>query len=87
MFETLGKMPKNFALSGKYSRDFFNKNGLLLKIKDTEDYPIHKILMSDCNFDEKDALEIEEFLKPMLEYNPKKRISAQNALKLKWLQI
>ena len=27
MIETLGKMPKNFALSGKNSRDFFNKNG------------------------------------------------------------
>ena len=25
--ETLGKIPKNFALSGKRSRDFFNKNG------------------------------------------------------------
>ena len=33
MQEALGKIPKNFALSGKRSREFFNKNGVLLHIK------------------------------------------------------
>ena len=33
MQEVLGKFPKSFALSGKKSRDFFNKNGVLMKKK------------------------------------------------------
>ena len=40
MIETIGKFGKNFALSGKRSREFFNKNGDLIKLKDLKDYPI-----------------------------------------------
>jgi serine/threonine protein kinase len=47
--------------------------------------PIFEILMDEYNFAECDALMIEDFLLPMLEYDPKKRISAKEALKHPWL--
>ena len=41
--------------------------------------------MHDFSFEEKEAGDIEEFLLPMLEFDPKKRIDARTALKSKWL--
>ena len=84
MIETLGKFPKSFALSGKRSREFFNKNGELIRLKDQKEIPIHKKL-KEFKFNKEDAKKIEEFLKPMLEIEPKRRITAREALKSKWL--
>lgn len=85
MIETLGKIPKNLALSGKKSRKYFNKNGQLIRIKNIKEYRIKEILMHDFHFEAKEAEDIEEFLLPMLEYDPKKRIDAKTALQSKWL--
>jgi serine/threonine protein kinase len=94
MIETLGKINKTFAMSGSRSREFFNKSGQLINIKvpynnskskDLRVMPIHEILMEDHDFSEKEALAIESFLMPMLEFDPKKRISAREALKHPWL--
>lgn len=85
MFETLGKIPKQFALSGSRSRDFFNKNGELIRIKALKSFPISAILEKDFKYDPDDCKEIEEFLLPMLEYEPKKRASAGELLKSEWL--
>jgi hypothetical protein len=51
-----------------------------LKIKNIEDYPLEEILIKEFKFSLKDAKEISEFLLPMLEYDPKKRISAKQCL-------
>lgn len=87
LIETLGKIPKNIALGGKKSRNFFNKGGSLINIKDVEENcePISKILHKEFELSKKDSQEIEDFLKPMLEYDPKKRISARKALEHPWL--
>ena len=85
MIETLGKMPKSFALSGRKSRKYFNKIGQLIRIKNIKEYRIKEILIHDFKFEEKDAEDIEEFLMPMLEYDPKKRLDARAALQSKWL--
>ena len=47
--------------------------------------PINEILVDDFDFEEKESLAIEDFLLPMLEYDPKKRISAVEALRHPWL--
>ncbi|KRX00352.1 Protein kinase-like domain [Pseudocohnilembus persalinus] len=85
--ETIGKFPKQFALSGKKSRNYFNKQGQLLRIKDVEELidPIHKILHEDFELDLEESKKIEEFLLPMLEIDPKKRINAKQALEHPWL--
>lgn len=86
MQEHLGKMPKSFALSGKHSRDFFNKNGQLIRIKDLRETSIAEALLEEReDLDEIEAYKIESFLLPMLEYDPDKRISAREALEHEWL--
>ncbi|KAL4466073.1 hypothetical protein ABPG74_004310 [Tetrahymena malaccensis] len=83
--ESLGKFNKQFALSGTRSREFFNKSGQLIRIKEIQDYPISRILISEYDWDTKEALDIEDFLLPMLHYNPSKRIQAREALQSPWL--
>lgn len=46
---------------------------------------LQELLISDYDIPEKEAFAIEDFLLPMLEYDPKKRISAREALKHPWL--
>lgn len=36
IMEEIGPLPKRFALSGKFSRDFFNKSGKLKDIKNID---------------------------------------------------
>lgn len=83
--ESIGKFKKEFALSGKYSREYFNKNGQLIRIKDIEEYAISDILIREYDWGQKEASEFQDFLLPMLHYNPAKRISAREALKHPWL--
>lgn len=87
MIEHLGKPPKNFILSGKYSRDYFNKNGQLIKIKekDLTETTIQEALIDAGELEPEEAELIQDFLLPMLEWDPEKRISAQDALKHPWL--
>lgn len=85
MIETLGRINKTFALSGAESRKYFNKGGQLIHIKDLRAMPIHEILIDEYDFEEREALAIESFLLPMLEFEPKKRISAKEALRHPWL--
>jgi len=85
MMEHLGKMPKHMTLNGKESRDYFNKNGQLLRIKDLRESSLVVPLIKETGMTFDEAREIEEFLLPMLEFDPEKRISAKDALESKWL--
>ena len=85
MMEHLGKMPKHMTTNGKYSRDYFNKNGQLLRIKDLRETSLVEPLLKETDMSISEAKEIEEFLLPMLEFDPEKRISAREALQSKWL--
>ena len=87
MLATLGPMPKKFYRDGKYSRDFFNKSGKLQHTEVPEYYPISQILADEYDFSKKAAKEIEDFLMPMLNYNPQYRISAQEVLNSPWLNM
>lgn len=82
---TLGKLPKKIALDGKYARELFNKDGRLRHTSIPEDYQMDEILVKEYDFDPKEALEIKNFLTPMLQYEIDKRISAREALNHPWL--
>ena len=85
MIEVLGPVPKDFAIGGTESSSLFNKKGKLLHGNPKEQLSVSKLLIEDYDYDEETAKEIEKFLLPMLEYEPKNRASAMDCLKNEWL--
>ena len=72
-------------LNGKNSDKYFNKKGRLLHGHPKEHIRIHQILHEDYDYSLQDAVEIEQFLLPMLELQDEKRISAKECLQQEWL--
>ena len=87
IIELVGKMPKNFALSGSNSMKYFNKNGKLKRIRKLVYYPLIKILTEKYHFKENEAKALNDFIMPMLEYYPNKRITARELLRHPWLTM
>ena len=85
MMEMLGKLPKKLALSGRYSRNYYNKDGKLKNIKKMNWDPLKAVMENEYNYSKEEAQEISDFLLPMLTIDPEKRISAFDALKSDWL--
>lgn len=84
--ELLGKMPKGLALNGKYSKQFFDKKGNLKHIKSLKFWPIREVLAEKYHFSKEDAQAVEDFMKPLLDFDPKSRSTALDALRSKWLR-
>lgn len=87
MMEILGKMPKNFALSGKHATRFFDSTGHLQKIWGLQHWPLKKVLMEKYKIVETEAEALADFLLPMLEWYPERRATAQDMLKHPWLNM
>jgi serine/threonine protein kinase len=87
MMELLGRMPKDFALSGMRSRRFFKKSGCLRKINGLHYWPLKKVLTDKYKFADKEAAAFADFLLPMLRWDPNKRASAEQMLKHPWLTM
>jgi len=87
MMELLGDYPsKEYALSGRYSRDFFNNSGKLKHIKSLKFWSLRDVLTEKYNLSAEDSQEITSFLMPMLAWEPCKRQPAAEALKHSWVQ-
>ncbi|ACI65907.1 predicted protein [Phaeodactylum tricornutum CCAP 1055/1] len=84
--ELLGKMPKRMALDGKYSKNFFDRKGNLKRIKQLKFWPIQDVLQEKYHFSQEDAKGIAEFIGPLLDFDPKTRVTAREALKSDWLK-
>jgi serine/threonine-protein kinase SRPK3 len=61
MIELLGAMPKNFALSGKNSKRFFDSTGHLRKIRGLNYWPIDRVLIEKYRFKPEEALPLADF--------------------------
>ena len=85
--QILGKMPKNFCLSGTYSFKYFDKNGNLKRKKDINSNTIKDLLIKNYFFKEDEAKALNDFLLPMLEYYPSKRATAKQMLGHPWLNM
>ena len=85
--EICGKMPKNFVERGEYSKKYFNKEGKLIRIPEIRHVSLKNLLVLRYHIKENEAQSLTEFLMPMLEYYPEKRISARELLKHPWLNI
>lgn len=85
IIELLGSIPKHIALSGKYSRDFFNRKGELRHITKLKPWGLNDVLVEKYEWDEKEAREFSDFLHPMLAFDPEKRATALESLNHPWL--
>ena len=85
--QTLGKMPKNFAKRGEYYNKFFTKEGKMRRVKEIKHIGIKEILVKKYHFKEFEAQALTDFLMPMLEFYPERRISARELLRHPWLTM
>ncbi|VVB10810.1 unnamed protein product [Arabis nemorensis] len=85
MMELLGMMPRKIALGGRYSRDFFNRQGELRHIRQLRFWPISKVLKEKYDFSEQNANAMADFLNPILEFVPEKRPTAAQCLTHPWI--
>ncbi|XP_038707030.1 SRSF protein kinase 3-like isoform X2 [Tripterygium wilfordii] len=85
MMELLGTMPRKIALRGRFSRDFFNRNGDLRHIRRLRSWPLNKVLIEKYSFSEQDANDMADFLVPILDFLPEKRPSAAECLNHPWI--
>jgi serine/threonine protein kinase len=84
--ELLGKMPKKIALEGKYAKNFFDKRGSLKHIKQLKFWPVQDVLVEKYHFSKEEADGIAGFMMPLLDFDPKTRLTAAQALKSDWLK-
>lgn len=84
--ELLGKMPKRIALEGKYAKNFFDKRGSLKHIKQLKFWPLQEVLTEKYHFPKEEANAIADFIRPLLDFDPKTRITALDALNADWLK-
>ena len=85
--ELLGKIPKNFALSGTESKRFFTKEGKLGRINTLQNRLLKDVLIKKYHIKKKEAENLNDFLLPMLEFCPEKRASAKKMLAHPWLNL
>ncbi|XP_010535640.1 PREDICTED: SRSF protein kinase 2-like [Tarenaya hassleriana] len=85
MMELFGMMPRKIALSGRYSRDYFNRYGELRHIRRLRFWPLNKVLMEKYDFSEQDANAMADFITPILDFVPEKRPTAAQCLTHPWI--
>lgn len=85
MYEILGKIPRNMALDCDFTEDLFDNKGRILKHKNCEYTSLKEILISDFDYCEEDALNIDIFLRKVLAYDLKERYSALDAANDLWI--
>lgn len=87
MIELIGSQPpKQWALSGKYSKDYFLNSGKLKHIKKLKYWSLPEVLVEKYKMAAPEAEEIADFLLPMLRWEPGRRQSAQEAMQHQWLR-
>ncbi|KAL8140384.1 hypothetical protein V2J09_006405 [Rumex salicifolius] len=85
MVELLGMVPRKIALGGRYSKHLFKRSGEFKHIRELRFWPMNKVLMEKYNFSEQDAIEMAEFLTPLLNFAPDKRPTAEQCLDHPWI--
>ncbi|XP_066283787.1 SRSF protein kinase 3-like isoform X4 [Branchiostoma lanceolatum] len=81
IIELLGYMPKHIALSGKYSREFFNRKGELRHIHKLKYWGLYDVLREKYEWPHQEADEFSSFLMPMLELEQERRATAGECLR------
>lgn len=87
MIELLGKIPRHYALSGKYSQEYFNNRGDLKHITKLKPWGLLEVLVDKYEWPRAEAECFTDFLLPMLELIPEKRATAGECLRHPWLAL
>eukprot|EP00126_Sphaerothecum_destruens_P015561 Sdes_comp9580_c0_seq1m1059 len=85
IMELVGKLPRAFIFSGKYSQECFNRKGELKHIRDISLWRLEDVFVEKYGFSPKDAAQISDFLLPMLRVLPDQRATAAQCLLHPWL--
>lgn len=83
--QILGPIPKKLLDYGVHAREYLTKRGELRRMKSRRSCPLHKLLVKDYKFNEKDAQELSAFLIPLLDLTPENRPTADRCLQHPWL--
>nr|XP_049610579.1 SRSF protein kinase 3 isoform X1 [Syngnathus scovelli] len=86
IIELLGSIPLPFALSGRYSREYFNRQGDLRHIASLKRWALFEILLEKYEWPLEQAAQFSGFLSGMLELEPEHRATAAECLQHAWLQ-
>lgn len=85
MYETLGKMPKDYVLDCEFSDNLFDNQGRIINNKHCNYKNLEDIFLNDYKYNENDSKNISNFLKKLLDYNIKSRYNANEAYNDVWL--
>ncbi|XP_030381921.1 SRSF protein kinase 2-like [Scaptodrosophila lebanonensis] len=85
IIETCGSIPESLINCGEYAPDFFNSDHELRNIKELAPRSLAATLIEHYRWAPQDAYEFVEFLMPLLNTNPHRRLTASNALLDEWL--
>jgi len=80
IIELAGYIPRNIALSGKYSKEYFRKTGELRHITKLKPWPLYDVLTEKYEWDPKIAKEFSDWLIPMLAFEPSERATAMDCI-------
>ncbi|KAF0036110.1 hypothetical protein F2P81_011422 [Scophthalmus maximus] len=76
IIELLGPVPLPFALSGRYSREYFNRKGDLRHISSLKPWALFDVLLEKYEWPLDQAAQFSDFLCTMLELQPERRATA-----------
>ena len=80
--ENLGIPPTEYMRKCKFVRDYFDRNGFVINSFDLRPVPLLRRLVEEYDMSYENANAISKLLLPMLEWDPNKRWSAKDLLKL-----
>uniref|UniRef100_A0AAQ5X657 non-specific serine/threonine protein kinase n=1 Tax=Amphiprion ocellaris TaxID=80972 RepID=A0AAQ5X657_AMPOC len=85
IIELLGPIPLPFALSGRYSREYFNRRGELRHISSLKPWGLFEVLLEKYEWPLDQAAQFSDFLLTMLDLQPERRATAAQCLQHAWL--
>jgi len=80
IIELAGHIPRNIAMSGKYSKEYFRKTGELRHITKLKPWPLYDVLTEKYEWDPAQAKAFSDWLVPMLAFDPAERASAMDCI-------
>ncbi|TRY72837.1 hypothetical protein DNTS_009528 [Danionella cerebrum] len=83
--ELLGPIPPHFALSGRYSREYFNRRGELRHISNLKPWALFEVLLEKYEWPLDQAAQFSDFLLTMLDFLPENRATAAECLQHPWI--